>query len=115
MISRDDGAVLTAETEQIYQSIADILTTPIGSRVMRREYGSLLADLVDQPVGDTLLLKIYSAVYTALFLWENRISIEAISVSGMGQGSLTVELEAMLSSTNQQVNLSIPLKMGALT
>ena len=32
------------------QSIADVLTTPIGSRVMRREYGSLLPDLIDDPL-----------------------------------------------------------------
>jgi phage baseplate assembly protein W len=34
------------------QSIADVLTTPIGSRVQRREYGSLLPELIDQPFND---------------------------------------------------------------
>ena len=34
------------------QSIADILSTPIGSRVMRRNYGSHLFDLIDQAAND---------------------------------------------------------------
>ena len=33
--------------DHLRQSIADILSTPIGTRVGRREYGSLLAELVD--------------------------------------------------------------------
>lgn len=115
MISRDDGTVLLTEVEQIYQSVADILTTPIGSRVMRREYGSLLADLIDQPTSNALILKIYSAVYTALFIWEERINIESISVFGMEQGSLTLELKAVLTGTDQQIDLNVPIKMGALT
>ena len=31
------------------QSIADILTTPLGTRLMRHDYGSLLPELIDQP------------------------------------------------------------------
>ena len=34
--------------DHLRQSIADILTTPIGSRVLRRDYGSMLLDLIDQ-------------------------------------------------------------------
>lgn len=33
------------------QSVADILTTPIGSRVMRRSYGSLIPSLIDAPIN----------------------------------------------------------------
>ncbi|MEW7978507.1 MAG: GPW/gp25 family protein [Candidatus Sedimenticola endophacoides] len=33
------------------QSIIDILTTPLGTRVMRRDYGSRLFELVDAPIN----------------------------------------------------------------
>lgn len=36
-----------SEVEHIRQSVRDILVTPVGSRVMRREYGSLLSALED--------------------------------------------------------------------
>ncbi|MBR7309711.1 baseplate assembly protein, partial [Klebsiella pneumoniae] len=36
-----------SEVEHIRQSVRDILVTPVGSRVMRREYGSLLSQMID--------------------------------------------------------------------
>ena len=39
MMSRNTGLSLSSEADQIRQSIQDILTTPIGSRIMRRNYG----------------------------------------------------------------------------
>lgn len=38
MMSRENGQSIEL-FQSIKQSIQDILTTPIGSRVMRREYG----------------------------------------------------------------------------
>lgn len=38
-------------TAHLKQSINDILTTRLGSRLARREYGSLLPDLIDVPVN----------------------------------------------------------------
>lgn len=114
MISKNNGVVLN-EIEQIYQSIEDILTTPIGTRLMRREYGSLLADLIDQPTNDVVLLQMYSAIYTALFIWEDRVSIERVQISHVSKGSMTVDLEAVLNKTQQKTNLHIPIKLGAMT
>lgn len=112
--SRNHGAKLDDVIDSIKQSIADILTTPVGSRVMRREYGSLLIELIDQPTNDMLMLKIYSAVYTALFTWEPRIHIEQIQVSKLGTGELLLDLYTIFIFSNQKMNLSIPLKMGAV-
>ena len=39
-MNRFTGEKITSETEHIKQSIADILLTPIGSRLQRRDYGS---------------------------------------------------------------------------
>lgn len=41
----------------------DILLTSQGSRLARREYGSLLSALIDQPQNPALRLQIMSAVY----------------------------------------------------
>jgi Phage baseplate assembly protein W len=38
--------------DHLRQSIEDILTTPLGSRRMRPEYGSKLRRYVDMPVND---------------------------------------------------------------
>ncbi len=52
------------DVDHISQSIGDILRTPVGSRVMRREYGSLLSQMIDQPQTPALELQIMAACYT---------------------------------------------------
>lgn len=49
-MSRTTGKALEA-TDDLAQSIADILTTPIVTRVERRLYSSLLPLLIDQPMN----------------------------------------------------------------
>ena len=49
-MSRIKGTSLS-EKEHLQQSVADILTTPIGSRVMRRDYGSNIPFLIDHPIS----------------------------------------------------------------
>ena len=80
MLSRKTGQSLSSEIENIRQSVTDILTTPIGSRIMRRDYGSKVPDLIDQPMNGALILQLYSAIYTPILKWENRISIEQINI-----------------------------------
>ena len=65
------GAALTG-WQHVQQSIKKILTTPIGSRVMRREFGSDLPDLVDSKMIQRNVLAVYSAAATAIARWEPR-------------------------------------------
>ena len=58
--------------EHLKQSIRDILTTPIGSRVMRRDYGSRLFELVDHPLDGNFLVDVYAESAAALKKWEPR-------------------------------------------
>ena len=68
------------------QSVRDILTTPIGTRVMRRGYGSRLMELVDSPLTPATLTDIYAAANEALSRWEPRLRVERIHVTP-AQGS----------------------------
>lgn len=69
-----------SDAEHIQQSIRDILTTPRGSRVMRRDYGSDLFELIDQPQTPALRLHIMAAIVMALTRWEPRIRITNIDI-----------------------------------
>ena len=55
-MNRFTGEKITDETAHIKQSIADILLTPIGSRIQRRDYGSRIPELIDRPMNHALLL-----------------------------------------------------------
>lgn len=104
-MSRNDGQVI-ADTDHLRQSVRDILLTPQGSRLARREYGSLLSALIDQPQNPALRLQIMSAVYVALNRWEPRLTLDSITINGNFDGSMVVELTGH-SNNGAPVSLSI--------
>lgn len=97
----------------IWQSVRDILTTPIGSRVMRREYGSLISELIDQPMNPATQLRLMSASVSALVRWEPRIRISSVrfSVTTDGGAVLDIEGDRIDGSRLEALDsMSIPLR-----
>lgn len=78
--------------DHLYQSITDILTTPLGSRVMRRDYGSRLFELVDAPMNRGTLADIYAATVDALARWEPRIQVTQVRASSAEPGRVTLDI-----------------------
>jgi hypothetical protein len=78
--------------DHLYQSITDILTTPIGSRVMRRDYGSRLFELVDAPINRGTLADIYAATVDALARWEPRIQVTKVKAASAEPGRVTLDI-----------------------
>lgn len=112
-MNRETGSFLGADAH-LAQSIADILGTRIGARLMRREYGSLLPELIDQPFNDATRLRVYAASTMALMRWEPRISLNRVEFQGISlQGTVVLDLKARRVDTNGTLNLSIPLLLGA--
>ncbi len=74
------------------QSILDILTTPKGTLVMQRTYGSDLPDVIDQPLNGETLIDAYQATAEALALWEPRISLGRVQVLDARPGYAELEL-----------------------
>ncbi|HEX8446267.1 MAG TPA: GPW/gp25 family protein [Sphingomonas sp.] len=84
-----------AGADHLRQSVADILFTPIGSRVALRDYGSDLPDLIDRPVTPALRLRIYAATAMALLRWEPRIRLLAVTLAaGAVPGAFVLSLDA---------------------
>lgn len=111
-MARDTGAVLDG-LAHIRQSVADILSTPMGTRVGRRDYGSLVPELIDQPMTPANILRLYAATAVALTRWEDRLRLRRVGlVVGERPGSAQVVLDARRTDTasaNALVRLSIPL------
>lgn len=78
--------------DHLRQSIRDILTTPIGTRVMRRAYGSRLYQLVDAPLNQSTLLDLFTATAEALATWEPRIDVQQVTATEAGPGRVVLEL-----------------------
>ncbi|OEZ98767.1 gene 25-like lysozyme [Duganella phyllosphaerae] len=95
----------------IQQSITDILTTPIGSRVARRRYGSEVPELMDQPLNNATILRVYAATAYAVRLWERRIDLTDMQFE-VGQGGAA---SLILSGTTdgQSVQLAVDVRQGS--
>lgn len=82
-MSANDGRVL-GESEHIRQSLSDIFRTPVGSCVMRREYGSDLHELIDAPMNESTEMAIIAAAADAALRWEPRIKMLLVTVKERG-------------------------------
>lgn len=117
-MSRTTGRLLEP-FEHLRQSIYDILTTPIGSRLIRREYGSLLPFLIDEPMNPAIRLKIMSAVATSIIKFEPRVKVAKValnlntdSTNTTGNVGFDVNLD-LKTADNRLVNTSLTLVRGA--
>ncbi|WP_421325034.1 GPW/gp25 family protein [Aeromonas veronii] len=101
-------------TDHIIQSVRDILITPVGSRVMRRDYGSELFYLIDMPQHQATRLRLMAATVQALINWEPRITVTRVDVlGGSMDGALTIELTWQRKDGGVLESATIPIPTGA--
>jgi phage baseplate assembly protein W len=96
------------------QSIADIILTPVGSRVMRRTYGSRVPDLIDAPIGQRVLVDVTAAVATALERWEPRYRLDRLRLDRAGaDGTVEITLIGRLTTTGETAVIQVPTGRAA--
>lgn len=111
MMSRTTGRRIPP-IDHLKQSIADILTTPLGSRLARRTYGSLLPSLIDAPDNAITRLRCYAAIASAIMNWEPRLRVTRVRMeSGEAPGQVVVTLEGEFRPTGGRVSFSSALQM----
>ncbi|MDD2977906.1 GPW/gp25 family protein [Aquabacterium sp.] len=99
--------------EHLRQSIARILTTPQFSRLMRRDFGSLIPELIDQPANPTTFVRLYAATAGALIKWEPRFRVSRVQVSSADQpGRLQIDIEGyyVRDGLANSLSLRVPLQ-----
>jgi phage baseplate assembly protein W len=87
------------------QSIRRLLTTPLGSRVMRRDYGSRLFQLVDAPLNTSTRMDLIASTADALRKWEPRFQLLNVSITGDETGVASVSLTGKYLPDGQTVRL----------
>ena len=105
-----------ADLDHLRQSISDILTTPVGTRLERRTYGSLVPDLIDHPDNGATRVRIYAAVASALMKWEPRLRLSRVALSSgpaAGQVALDLSGEYLAPAGYRPVNLQVALQQRA--
>lgn len=103
-MNAETGRELTG-LEHLKQSIADILNTPIGSRVMRRDYGSRLFELIDAPINRGTVVDIVAETAEALMKWEDRLVVSAVDVTGAVVGQIVLGITGKYKLDGKTVQL----------
>jgi len=104
-VDRQTGQPLSG-LDHLKQSIEDILTTPLGSRRMRPEYGSNLRRFVDLPVNEGWKSAVQAEVARALGRWEPRVQLERVKVVSVLNGQIGLELTGRYLGNSAIVEVS---------
>jgi uncharacterized protein len=109
------GRIAEAQGEQIvHQSIWLILSTAIGERVSRPQFGCAIHDLVFAPINAATLGQLDQAVREALETWEPRIELLGVRAEPAAgtDGAVTITVRYVISSTNSRFNLVYPFYLS---
>ncbi|WP_375622656.1 MULTISPECIES: GPW/gp25 family protein [unclassified Bartonella] len=103
-MDRTTGKPLTG-IDHLRQSIIDILSTRIGSRVMRRDYGSRVAELIDAPINNSFSVALYAAVAEALDKWEPRFKLKKIDFKWSEAGQVSLSFEGIYLPSGKPITM----------
>ena len=87
-----EGTGALTDHDQLWQSVTKILTTPTGSRVMRRDFGSAIPDLLDAPQNAVTRLASAMGISTeGLVKDEEELAQERQAAQQQAQGQMMME------------------------
>lgn len=86
----------------VRQSAADILTTPLGSRVMLPGYGSRLPDMIDDIAAPGATTAMAAEAVGALARWEPRLETAYARARVAAPGRVVIALSGRLIETPAQ-------------
>lgn len=101
------------EGEKLKENLVHILLTGTGERVMRREYGGGLRQLVHDPNNDVLKALVQHQIARSIGQWEPRVELRSVTVSQQ-DATLIAELHYVIRRTQQFQSLSVPLELGGI-
>lgn len=104
--------------DRIRDAIWIIVSTSLGERVMRPQFGAGLKDFVFQPNSDVLRAELATTVRKALTAWEPRIELIAVraETSPNEESLVLISVDYQIRDTNELYNMVYPfyLQEGTL-
>ncbi len=99
--------------QKLKENIIHILSTGLGERPMRRDYGGGLRQLVHDPNNEALKAIVQHQIARSIGRWEPRIALQSVTVSQEG-GTLIADLRYVIRRTQQPESLSVPIGIGGI-
>lgn len=112
-MNRHTGKALTG-LDHLRQSCADIIGTPLGSRICLRDYGSTVVELLDQPMNQLTRTRVYAATALALSRWERRLRLTRVGLSAGDQpGAFVLDIAGIAADASggrAPVTFTLPVR-----
>jgi phage baseplate assembly protein W len=101
---------LTEGADDLDRSMAVVLATAPGERVMRPQFGCRIWDLLFEPVTANLLGLMAQAVRDALAQWEPRVNVEEVTPvpDDKDHALIVINVRYRVKATNDRRNLVYP-------
>ncbi|WP_372941428.1 GPW/gp25 family protein [Shewanella sp.] len=103
-MNKNTGRQIT-DAEHINQSVTDIITTPVGTRVMRRNYGSFVPRLIDSPQNNVTRMRLISSTIIALTEFEPRIRVRKVEIYVDDAGKTLMNIDADRADSGEMLTL----------
>jgi len=109
-LNQRGGFDLVRREQNIEQAIVIILSTPLGQRRMRPDFGCGIHDLVFEPNSSETHGSIRTMVESALQLWEPRIDLDYVDPTPDHDepGLIVIDIGYTIRSSNELRNLVFP-------
>ena len=100
--------------ENISQSLKALLTTNLGERLMRPDYGCGISQLLFELIDQRTVTKIRNSIADAILLYEPRINLLNVNVfqDQHNTGLLSISIEYIIKTTNSRFNLVYPFHIN---
>lgn len=113
-INPTTGGVASASgADKLKENIIHILLTGPGERVMQRDYGAGLRQLVHDPNNDALRAIVQHQIAKSINRWEPRVAVEEVRVAVDG-AQLMTQIIFVVRRTRQFQSLSVPIGLGGI-
>jgi phage baseplate assembly protein W len=105
----DQVLEMASGREDIEQSLAILLSTHVGERIMQPKYGCNLDRLIFEPLDSTLISYVKELIETAILYFEPRIIVNDILLETIHlEGKLEITIDYTIAVTNTRFNYVYP-------
>jgi phage baseplate assembly protein W len=95
---------ISYDVDSINQSVITILTTPVGSRVFNRNFGSYIDGILFDPMDNVTVQRIKTELLTSIGQWEHRIVVQnSVVIPDYTNQLYYVEITYVVPTLNNKV------------
>ncbi|MBV9962693.1 MAG: GPW/gp25 family protein [Parafilimonas sp.] len=103
------ATAMSSGVEDIQKSLHILLSTTLGERIMRPDYGCNLRDYVFDPMNVSMETYIKKLVEDAIIYYEPRITLEDVTTNfDNTEGRMLIAINFKVDATNSRANYVYP-------